>query len=314
LENYLLDWLRDKKNGNDNRFLHYIYNNIEDLFLFNFKVLAWLLSSLNGFSEWLVVLFGPIIFLFFACITIGCSSIYYIFLVIYTPFSIFLKKKADLSDLESNLPNGITWDTLPDNYKWKDLCGWDWWIGLGFAFFTLLFILVFFAISTPLSTIILIWCLVTIFSYVGYKETGEEKEKITVSNVIGETYGQYKRLMAFIITILVISSVFSNIGTITGITSILVIISIYFGWIPITIFQKFDYTNLDTYKEIKQPVKECLISNKGLDKLKYKQPGDCSLFGNKSILDLDLTPYLTTSKTGNVAKGPDVAKKSNFYY
>jgi hypothetical protein len=231
-------------------------------------------------------------------------------LAIYTPFSIFLKKKADPSDLESSLPNGITWDTLPDNYKWKDLCGWDWWIGLGFAFFTLLFILVFFAISTPLSTIIFIWCLVTIFSYVGYKETGEEKEKIYVSNVIGETYGQYKRLMAFIITILVISSVFSNIGTITGITSILVIISIYFGWIPITIFQKFDYTNLDTYKEIKQPIKECLISNKGLDKLKYKQPDDCTLFGNKSILDMDMTPYLTSSKTGDVAKGPDVAKEA----
>jgi hypothetical protein len=116
--------------------------------------------------------------------------------------------------------------------------------------------------------------------------------------------------MAFIITILVISSVFSNIGTITGITSILVIISIYFGWIPITIFQKFDYTNLATYKDIKQPIKECLISNKGLDKLKYKKPDDCSLFGNKSILDMDMTPYFTISKKIDVAKGPDVAKEA----
>jgi hypothetical protein len=334
-QNSFLDWLREKNEKNSYRLLHYIYNIIGKLFVVDFQILSWLLGWLNRLPEILIIIFGPIIFLFFSCIIIGCSSIYYLWLSIITPFSIFLKDKAREGDLDPETKNllknkNITWDNLPEEYKWTDLCSWSWWFGLGFAFFILAFTLVFFAISAPLTTLIFIWCLITIFSYAGYKKeikiVNEEpvivEEKISVSKIIKETCGQYKKLIAFIVTILVVLSVFSNIGTVTGITSILVVISIYFGWIPITIFQKSNYDSLmSKYIIVEQPTKKCAVSL-GDNDIKYtkKSAEDCSMFSNffTSFLDTPIktvpsnnTTATTTSsnktgKTTGTVKAPEI--------
>jgi len=314
-DNSFLDWLRDKKNDSNSRFFYYLYIVIEKIFLFDFVVLNWMFGWLNGLPEWIVVLFGPIIFIFIGAILIGCSSIYYVLLSIITPFSVFLKEKANKGDLQSQLPNGITWEKLPNKYKWKEMCGWSWWIGLGFAFFLLLFMLVFFAISAPMAALITIWCLATIFSYVGYKNetiivdnvSKIVEEKVTVSKVIGETYGQYKSLIAFIVTILVILTAFSNLGVYSGVTSILIGISIYFQWIPITIFEKFDYTRLTAYKNLEQPKKECPFSTRGLDEIKYKDPSDCDYFTSFNIFGIN---FAALSAIDKAAKAKQTAIKN----
>jgi hypothetical protein len=81
----------------------------------------------------------------------------------------------------------------------------------------------------------------------------------------GETYGQYKRLIVFILTVLVVLSTFANLGTVTGVISIITVISIYFGWIPIKIFEKFDYENLDRPVDDKQTEKSCSMSDEKLN-------------------------------------------------
>ena len=90
-QNSFLDWLREKNEKNSYRLLHYIYNIIGKLFVVDFQILSWLLGWLNRLPEILIIIFGPIIFVFFSCIIIGCSSIYYLWLSIITPFSIFLR-------------------------------------------------------------------------------------------------------------------------------------------------------------------------------------------------------------------------------
>ena len=54
------------------------------------------------------------------------------------------------------------------------------------------------AFSGPVSGIIFIWCLITIFTYTGFMN----EKNVKAWSIVGETIGQYKMLIAFIITIL----------------------------------------------------------------------------------------------------------------
>jgi hypothetical protein len=267
-KNSVLDWLRTKKIINNSSFLYLIYSIIESLFVFNFNCLNIFLNWMNRLPEWLVVLFGPIVFLFWACIVVGLSSIYYIILSIFMPFRIFLKEKATSNDLTKQLPDNFNWNDLPEKYKWRDVGGgYEWWIRLGFAFCLLLFTLVYFAISSPLSGLIMIWSLITIFSYVGYMKTPDNlSQKVGVSNIAYNIYGQYKRLIVFVLTILIILTAFSNLGTITGVISIITVISIYFGWVPIKVFEKFNYEDLTPLADDKQTEKTCSFSDTELQR------------------------------------------------
>jgi hypothetical protein len=338
-KNSVLDWLRGKKTNTENSFLFLVYSIIESLFVFDFNCLNIFLNWFNGLPEWLVVLFGPIIFLFWVAIVTGLSSIYYIILSIFMPFIMNAKQKAKsvndikpelLSQYQENLNKvGMTWDQLPVNYKWMDVGGFEWWIKLAFSIFLLLFIMVYFAISAPLSGLIMIWCYITIFSYVGYMKypdetpngspnenpngsPNEKYKKVGVFNIVGETYGQYKRLIVFIITILVILSAFANLGSVTGIISIITVISIYLGWIPIKVFEKFDY---DVFGSVKvseeQSNKTCCLSFENLKKNgivpEYKVVGG-SLFD--SLLNIPVPVVSSTDTNDTGATTNDTTDKS----
>ena len=250
-----LDWLRNVKIGSESIITYLIYSILETIFVFDFNCLNIFLNFLNGLPEWLVILFGPIVFLFWAAIVVGLSSIYYILLSLFMPFQVFLKTKVkslnpieikNFTSLNYNLQkSGYNFGQLPEKYKWREVGGYEWWLRLWFAFFVLLFAMVYFAIAAPLCGLIMILCLISIFTCIGHMKNPDEGIKqVGGLNIAVETYGQYKRLIVFILTVLVVLSTFANLGTITGVISIITVISIYFGWIPIKVFEKFDYENL----------------------------------------------------------------------
>jgi hypothetical protein len=182
-----LDWLRNVKIGSESIITYLIYSILETIFVFDFNCLNIFLNFLNGLPEWLVILFGPIVFLFWAAIVVGLSSIYYILLSLFMPFQIFLKTKVtsfnqteikNFTDLNTNLKNsGYNFGQLPEKYKWREVGGYEWWIRLGFAFFVLLFAMVYFAIAAPICGLIMILCLISIFTCIGHMKNPDEGVK-----------------------------------------------------------------------------------------------------------------------------------------
>jgi len=307
-----LDWLRNVKIGSESIITYLIYSIVETIFVFDFNCLNIFLNFLNGLPEWLVILFGPIVFLFCACIVVGLSSIYYILLSLFMPFQIFLKTKVtsfnqtdikNFTSLNDNLQkSGYNFEQLPEKYKWREVGGYEWWLRLLFALILLLFAMVYFTIAAPLCGLIMILCLISLFTYIGHMKNPDEGVKqVGVFKIAGETYGQYKRLIVFILTVLVVLSTFANLGTVTGVISIITVISIYFGWVPIKVFEKFDYENLDRPVDDTQTEKTCSMSDVEI-KLKGLIP-DYNIFGS-SLFDWLWNwkiPVRTSSKGKGVA-------------
>jgi hypothetical protein len=288
-ENSVLNWLRNKKLSSESSLLYYFYSIFQTIFVYDFKFLETIFEWLNNLPEWLVVLFGPIIVIFLSAIWVGASSIGYILLSIYN-LRFFTKERKKYDNILNKQEITVDqWESFPDSDKWGQRNDYmSWWWGVICGLIMLCCFLIINAFSGPVSVVIFICCLITMFSYVGFMN----KNPVTVSNIVVETLGQYKKLLAFIITILVINSAFSNIGTITGISAIVVVISIYFQWLPITIFQAFNFDNLspfdDTYK---QNTKTCSCPTTNPDiHIKYDTTSIWDLLG-------DLQVPITTNDT-----------------
>ena len=241
--NKLLDMLREYRNESKSHFLaNYFISIIESLILFNYSAFNSILNVLNGIPEILMILFGPIIFGISTALVLLCDNIYLIYLWFANMGWFF---KSNTNNSASGGPNwtDTTWLGTPINF-WIAV-----WLVIIFAigfFFTMP---VFFF----LSLLLMLW---TILSSITYKAQMNDK-KITAGTIIQDVFKYYKVPIMSIISLFIIITAFSTLGTVPGIFSIITLCLIYFGIITIDTFNPIDNDNMSPVVSFDQAKKTC---------------------------------------------------------
>jgi hypothetical protein len=240
--NKILDMFRSYKEEPKSYFLiNYFISIIESLISFNYVAFNFILSIFNGIPEILIVLFGPIIFTFISALIFFGNNIYFIYLW-FAKMGWFFKQNVN-----TNLNSKPIWQSvslLQPFYLW-----------CAFALvilFCLLFWLVL-SVLPVLPTFAMGWAIFTLVCYQGQIDN----TNISVLAILQDLFKYYKVTIMSIFSFFVILSAFSNMGTIPGVFSILVLILIYFGIISINIFQPVGKGNLTAVVSNSQAKKTC---------------------------------------------------------
>ena len=123
----------------------------------------------------------------------------------------------------------------------------------------------FLLLSLPvLPFLTLFWCIFTCLTY----ESEMGGNTITAFNVIKDLFKYYKVTFMSIFSFFVILSAFSNLGTISGIFSIITLALIYYGIITIDLFKPNNEEGLTKLTSYKQAKKTC--NYKGNNEIKEK--------------------------------------------
>jgi hypothetical protein len=239
----LLEMFRNYKEGpNSNFLINYIISIIEGLINYNNNSITTFFNLLNQIPEILIVTLGPIISLFYFIITpiLGIFVfIYYYFMEMNWLFKINVKASADGKPI------------------WKDVnllspVGYVNSFILAFVFFMLFWVLLFTA--APFACIILFYlCFLMTFGY-----TGEINNKIaTMGTIIKGTFINYKVIIAVTLSLFIVLTSFSNLGVVSGIFSLFIVLLIYFNFIKLNIFESTTPNNLSPLTSSNQAIKKC---------------------------------------------------------
>jgi len=243
-KNMFLDMFREYKEYSKSNFLiNYFYSIVEGLIGYNNKAINIFLNSLNKAPEIIILLFGPIlysVYLFFVhIIGLFVVSIYYYF----KSMGWFFKTNTNANMNEKSKWHDVTL-LEPFNYG----------MGVFFVFvFFILFWILLFTIMPIMNVIVLGICL---FSTLGYKGSIDNKP-VSAVDIIKETFKYHKSIISWIITIFVITSTFSSMGSIAGVISILIVVLIYFKIIPFGLFETVYPENVSKLTSFEQAVKTC---------------------------------------------------------
>lgn len=239
----ILDMFRKYKEKHDSNFLvNYFILILEGLIGYSNNALSAFYNFLNGTPEIFIVLFGPIISLFYFSLV----PFFGLFVLIYYYFYAmkwFFKENANTSS--TGKPNWKEVNLL-DPFRYFSS------YFLVFVFFILFWVLLF--TFMPLIPFIIFF--ICLFSSFGYK--GEiNNDKVSLSHIIKNIFKYYKLTIVIIFTIFIVLSAFSNLGTTAGVFSILVVVLMYFNIIPIKLFEANKPTNLTPVTSFEQAEKKC---------------------------------------------------------
>ena len=244
--NTILDMLRNyKQKPNTSNLMGYLISIIEGLFVFNFSALNTFLNLLNQVPECLILIFGPIIMLVYTSILLFIDFFYVIYLWFYQ-MSWFFSVNANTSD--SGKPK---WQSTFDPFK----------LGVGcflvFIFSILFWVGLIFSPFIPfLSPIVLIICIGTILSC-----KGEMSGKVvSIGTIIKDVFKYNKVTVSSVISFFVVLCAFANFGGIGGLSSIGVILLIYFGMVSFNIFSSINEENMSKVTSYDQAKRTCKIS------------------------------------------------------
>ena len=250
-QNYILDMFREYKNEPNSNFLaNYLISMIESIIQFNYSTFNKLFNLLNGLPEFIIVLFGPILFSFISTILLILDHLYFIYLW-FAKMGWFFK--TNVNDSGTGNPQ---WDdvtiTSPFNYG----CG----IGL-----VILFVIAFF-FSLPFISIIsslsMLWCTLSCISY----QSILNGKNVSAIQIMQDIFKYYKTTIMGIFSFFVIVSAFSNLGIVSGIFSIIVLLLIYFGTISIDLFNPIKKDNLSPLVSFTQAKKTCSYKESAKEK------------------------------------------------
>ena len=243
-ENKLLDMFRDYKNKSSSNFLaNYLIFILESITQFNYSTFNFILNLLNQVPEVLILLFGPPIVFILGWIVFLIDHLYLIYLW-FAGMGWFFKTNANNSGTGK-----------PD---WQDvtLVKLNWFSYLCAICFVILFFVLFF-FSIPLFSVVaflsMTWC---IFSCITCASELNGKPVTSIA-VIQDVYKYYKLLIMVILSVFIVLSAFSNLGTIPGVFSIITLFLIYWGTISIDIFKPIAKDNLSPLVGYKQAKKTC---------------------------------------------------------
>jgi hypothetical protein len=245
-KNSIIDILRIYKDSpNTNKFTNYLISILYHLINFNYSSMNFYLNFINNMPETLIILFAPIITIFYITFIFILDHIYLIYLWFSQMYWFFKKNVSNTSDTK------VKWSDItflqPGEYSTSILL---------VILFLFLFWIYFLGIPF-ISFILLCWC---VFSILGYKGILNSKET-NIFGVIKEMFKHFKVTIMTIISIFVIISSFSNLGTIPGIFCLFVVSLIYYGTLSINLFKSINdekFTKLVSYEQAK---KTCKINN-----------------------------------------------------
>lgn len=241
-KNYILDMFYEYKNDPNSSFLaNYLISMIESIVHFNYSSLNKIFNVLNGLPEFIIVLFGPILFSFISTILLIFDHIYFIYLW-FAKMGWFFK---------TNINNSGT-----GNPQWEDvtiISPFNYGCGIGLV---ILFAIVFF-FSLPFISIIvslsMLWCILSSISY----QCVLNGKNVSALQIIQDMFKYYKTTIMGIFSFFVIISAFSNLGIIPGVFSIIVLLLIYFGTISIDLFKPIKKEILSPLVSSAQAKKTC---------------------------------------------------------
>lgn len=242
-KNSLLSMFSNYKNNSSSNFLaNYFISIMENLTAMNYSSLNTIMNMLNGFPEFLIVLLGPLIFIFVLLI-LGIINLIYSIYLWFANMSWFFKTNTNNSGNGPPKWEDVTWIS-PVNWT----CG---------VLLIILFIILFFVGFGLIGFIISFITLYCIISCFMYKSIFNDKASSSFT-IIKEVLKNYKVTIVILISYFLISSAFSKLGTMAGIFSILTVILIYFGIISINIFKPVTENNLTPVVSYDQAKKNCI--------------------------------------------------------
>ena len=244
--NTILDMLREsKQNPNTNNLKAYLISIIESLFVFNFSSLNTFLNLLNQIPECLILMFGPIIMLFYTAILLFIDFFYVIYLWFYQ-MSWFFSINTNTSD--TGKPK---WQSsmAPGNLAMGCF--------LVFVFSILFWIGLLLIPFIPfISPIVMLICVGTILSCKGEMNS----KAVSIMSIIKDVFKYNKVTVSSVISLFVVLCAFANLGGLAGGLSILTIILIYFGMVSIDIFNSINEENMSKVTSYEQAKKTCKVS------------------------------------------------------
>ena len=240
--NKILDMFREYKSEPRSNFLaNYFISIMESVIHFNYTSFNTILNMLNDIPEFLIVVFGPILFGILSTFILLLDHIYLIYLW-FANMGWFFKTNAN--DSGTGLPK---WEDVTFISSFNYLCA----IGL-----VILFVILFF-FSLPLFSVIafmsMIWCT---FSCIMYKAEMNGKN-VTAATIIQDVLKYYKVLIMGIFSFLVIVSAFTKLGTYPGLFAVITLGLIYYGIIAIDVYNPIHPDYLSPIVSYKKAKKTC---------------------------------------------------------
>jgi hypothetical protein len=249
--NKILDMFREYKNESGSNFLaNYFISIMESVVQFNYSSFNYILNMLNGLPEVLLILFGPIIVAILSTFIFLADHIYLIYLW-FSKMGWFFKTNTN--------------DSGTGNPKWEEVGFGNpfyYWCAVWLVFLFIILFLFCFPLFSIISSLAMGWCMFSCMTY-----TAEMNNKsINAATIIQDVFKYYKIPIMGIFSFLVIVSAFTNLGTIPGIFSIIVLALIYFGIIAIDIFKPINKDHLSPLSSYNQAKKTCSYKEPSKDK------------------------------------------------
>lgn len=225
--NSILDLLRSLKQKDSGVVSVFFANILQNIIRLNYGSISEIFSTLKEFeiNDFYIVLFGPILLIFFIIIFLMfVNPIYFVYLW-FTNLGLFLQK--DIRDPSSDYYG------LDDPGYWK---------GVGFIF---LFIFLFFMLFGFLGLFIsIVSIFIVIFSIFRYKCNLNGKDDVGFGTILKNNFLYYKNILAILISIPLITNANVIFGPSAAAIVLLVLVAVYGGVTGIDFYQPHELDKL----------------------------------------------------------------------
>ena len=242
--NMIIDLFRDYQTEPKASFLiTYFISIVEALVGFNYWCINNVLGSMNTLPEIVIIIFGPIIASIMAFFLFFIDNFYLIYLW-FAKMGWFFKTNSNLSDTQPPDWQDVTF-LSPVNY-FLSIC------------LVILFVILFFVLLVCLPVLPFItvaWCCFTCILF----KSEINKNPANLFNVIKDTLKFYKVTIMTICSIFIVLSAFANLGTMSGILSIVSLCLISWGIISINIFTSINPEDMSALVSNAQAKKSCSV-------------------------------------------------------
>jgi hypothetical protein len=210
-----------------NFFTCFVCSIISELITFNYTSLQLIFSNMNGFSEILIVLFGPImLFLVFICLILF-NYFYYFYSLLMNLKWFFKHNTNDGDDCADNIVSPPVWEDVEFGF-----------FNFNFYFRVLLlvvFIIMYILCGFFFGLIPLICSFYCLFSFIGYSGV-MNGEKVTVLSLFLKICVFYKVTLWCILLYIIVMNTSTIFGPYISFIPIIIAIILYYQMIPNSLF------------------------------------------------------------------------------
>jgi len=221
-KNKVIDGLRHYKNAPDtSNISNYFYSVAEALINLDYRLITYVLGVISMWSDWAVIVFGPI-FVSISWLFVSIVSFLYFIYQLFAKMWWFFQRNKNVSG-----EGEPEWESVsmlqPLSVLWSLFTLWLCMIVIGVM-----------SLFPPLAmiqySIVPFTLLVCVFSILSYKAVSNERgtEKVTSMDAVKDVFAHYKKPIIIIYAIAVILAAFAIVGVVPGIAALVAVATIYF--------------------------------------------------------------------------------------